>query len=206
MTEPSSPALIAIWRAGDESALRTISTPVFWSSFLVRSPLSASTARSSATPPPGKMPSSTAARVACIASSTRSLRSFTSTSVAQPTRITGATTTLKIPAPEDLLARRGLGHRIPARIADVCHVRFYAGSDTAGARLNTRTQFRDVGLAHLSGHRHREQAVLTGWRKVVQMRFYAGLDPAFAGLNAGTQCLDVAGAGLACLLCHCDRT
>jgi hypothetical protein len=33
------------------------------------------------------MPSSTAARVACIASSTRSLRSFTSTSVAPPTRI-----------------------------------------------------------------------------------------------------------------------
>ena len=34
------------------------------------------------------MPSSTAARVACIASSTRSLRSLTSTSVAPPTRIT----------------------------------------------------------------------------------------------------------------------
>src|SRR6266511_3355850 len=32
MMEPSSPALIAIWRAGQESALRTISTPVFWSS------------------------------------------------------------------------------------------------------------------------------------------------------------------------------
>src|SRR3974390_3362022 len=34
------------------------------------------------------MPSSTAARVACMAASTRSLRSFTSTSVAPPTRIT----------------------------------------------------------------------------------------------------------------------
>jgi hypothetical protein len=33
MTLPSSPALIAIWRAGQDSALRTISTPVFWSSF-----------------------------------------------------------------------------------------------------------------------------------------------------------------------------
>jgi hypothetical protein len=33
MTLPSSPALIAIWRAGADSALRTISTPVFWSSF-----------------------------------------------------------------------------------------------------------------------------------------------------------------------------
>jgi hypothetical protein len=38
------------------------------------------------------------------------------------------------------------------------------------------------------------------------MRFYAGLDPAFAGLNAGAQCLDIAGAGLARLLCHGDRT
>ena len=38
MTEPSSPALIAIWRAGADSALRTISTPVFWSSFLCATP------------------------------------------------------------------------------------------------------------------------------------------------------------------------
>src|ERR1700751_4485712 len=88
ITEPSSPALIAIWRAGQESALRTISTPVFWSSLWVRTFLSTSLARSRATPPPGRMPSSTAARVACIASSTRSLRSFTSISVAPPTRIT----------------------------------------------------------------------------------------------------------------------
>ena len=88
MIDPSSPALMAIWRAGQESALRTISTPVFWSSFCVRTFFSTSPARRSATPPPGRMPSSTAARVACIASSTRSLRSFTSTSLAPPTRIT----------------------------------------------------------------------------------------------------------------------
>src|SRR3974390_2445306 len=62
--------------------------PCFWSSFVVLIRLSDSTARKSATPPPGKMPSSTAARVACVASSTRSLRSLTSTSVAPPTRIT----------------------------------------------------------------------------------------------------------------------
>src|SRR5947207_2839874 len=91
MTEPSPPALMAIWRAGYDNALRTISTPVFWSSFLVRSPLRCWEARSRATPPPGTMPSSTAARVACIASSTRSLRSLTSTSVAPPTRITAQT-------------------------------------------------------------------------------------------------------------------
>src|SRR5207247_6594150 len=38
-----------------------------------------------ATPPPGTMPSSTAARVACIASSTRAFFSFSSVSVAAPT-------------------------------------------------------------------------------------------------------------------------
>ena len=42
-------------------------------------------ARSSATPPPGTMPSSTAALVACIASSTRAFFSFISVSVAAPT-------------------------------------------------------------------------------------------------------------------------
>jgi hypothetical protein len=42
-------------------------------------------ARSSATPPPGTMPSSTAAFVACIASSTRAFFSFISVSVAAPT-------------------------------------------------------------------------------------------------------------------------
>ncbi len=44
-------------------------------------------ARMSATPPPGTMPSSTAARVACSASSTRAFFSFISTSVAAPTLI-----------------------------------------------------------------------------------------------------------------------
>src|SRR3954454_16985464 len=39
----------------------------------------------SAMPPPGTMPSSSAARVACTASSTRCLRSFISVSVAAPT-------------------------------------------------------------------------------------------------------------------------
>src|SRR6202051_2711699 len=56
MTEPSSPALSAIWRAGHERALRTISTPVFWSSLCVRNFRSTSLARNSATPPPGRRP------------------------------------------------------------------------------------------------------------------------------------------------------
>ena len=42
----------------------------------------------SATPPPGTMPSSTAARVACSASSTRAFFSFISVSVAAPTLTT----------------------------------------------------------------------------------------------------------------------
>ena len=41
-------------------------------------------ARSSATPPPGTIPSSTAAFVACMASSTRAFFSFISVSVAAP--------------------------------------------------------------------------------------------------------------------------
>ena len=44
-------------------------------------------ARSSATPPPGRIPSSRAARVACRASSTRAFFSFISLSVAAPTLI-----------------------------------------------------------------------------------------------------------------------
>src|SRR5215470_15326889 len=105
-------------------------------------------------------------------------------------------TRLKILAPQDFPACRGSGHRILARIAHLCHVRFYAGSDAAGTRLNTATQFRNIGLAHLSGHRHCEHDVLAGWRQLGQMRFYAGLDPAFARLNAGAQFLDIGGAGL----------
>jgi hypothetical protein len=114
----------------------------------------------------------------------------------------GARRFLKILAAEEFPARRGLGHRILARIAHLCHVRFYAGSYSASARHNTGTQFRNIALAHLSGHRHREQAVLAGRRQLAQMRFYAGLDPAFAGLDVGAEFLDVAGAGQVRLLCH----
>ena len=86
-TAPSRPEFSAICRAGHCNALRTISTPTRWSSLVGFTLSSALIARSSATPPPGTTPSSTAARVACIASSTRSLRSLTSTSVEPPTRI-----------------------------------------------------------------------------------------------------------------------
>ena len=57
--------------------------------FLVRLDVASATsmALTSATPPPGTMPSSTAARVALSASSTRCFFSFSSVSVAAPTRM-----------------------------------------------------------------------------------------------------------------------
>ena len=58
--------------------------PVVSSSFAPSNPSKASIARIKATPPPGTIPSSTAARVAARASSTRSFFSFISTSVAAP--------------------------------------------------------------------------------------------------------------------------
>ena len=72
--------------------------PVFSSpSRLSASLLTAGMQRTNATPPPGRIPSSTAAAVACWASSTRSFFSFISTSVAAPTRIT--------PTPPDKLCQ-----------------------------------------------------------------------------------------------------
>ena len=62
--------------------------PTVWSSLPPSSLSSAFCARISATPPPGTTPSSTAARVACSASSTRAFFSFISISVAAPTLIT----------------------------------------------------------------------------------------------------------------------
>ena len=86
--EPSTPEFSAIWRIGASSALSTMLMPACTSEFSLVSLPTALRARSSATPPPGTMPSSTAARVALSASSTRSFFSFTSTSVAPPTLIT----------------------------------------------------------------------------------------------------------------------
>ncbi|ESY98109.1 hypothetical protein X737_39830 [Mesorhizobium sp. L48C026A00] len=85
--DASAPALAAIWRAGACSARRTMAMPAVWSE-LAPVTVMASEALSKATPPPGTMPSSTAARVALRASSTRSFFSLTSTSVAPPTRMT----------------------------------------------------------------------------------------------------------------------
>src|SRR4029078_11267059 len=93
--------------------------------------------RRSATTPPGRMPSSTAARVACIASSTRCLRSFTSTSVAPPTLIYAL--------PPDLLARRYLRHVLPAgdRVQELLELLAIL---LGGGLLNLRLDLRDTGL------------------------------------------------------------
>jgi len=83
----SSPVLATIWRSGSSIARSTILMPASWSVFSPFRPAIACLARISATPPPATMPSSTAARVACSASSTRAFFSFISTSVAAPTLI-----------------------------------------------------------------------------------------------------------------------
>lgn len=87
MTEPSRPALCAIWRTGSSNARRTMLIPVATSpSAETEATLLYTFTR--AVPPPDTIPSSTAARVEFSASSIRSLRSFNSVSVAAPTLIT----------------------------------------------------------------------------------------------------------------------
>ena len=99
ITAPSIPAFSAIWRIGSSRARRTILNPTFSSS--VRSSgivLRALEASIRASPPPGTIPSSRAARVAAIVSSTRNFFSFISVSVLAPTLITAT--------PPESLARR----------------------------------------------------------------------------------------------------
>jgi len=87
ITEPSRPQLEAIWRTGSSIARIMIWRPRSCSP----SSLSSATAlmqRIKATPPPGTTFSSTAARVALSASSTRAFFSFISISVAAPTLMT----------------------------------------------------------------------------------------------------------------------
>jgi hypothetical protein len=87
ITEPSRPALLAICLNGSSSALTTIMAPVFISP--VRSLKSTFAAASTnTTPPPGTIPSSTAAFVAERASSILCFFSLSSTSVAAPTFMT----------------------------------------------------------------------------------------------------------------------
>jgi hypothetical protein len=87
-TYPSCPAFWAIQRSGSTSALVTMATPVASSPVRPRLPASVGTSWASATPPPGTMPSSTAALVDEMASSIRCRFSRSSGSVAAPTLIT----------------------------------------------------------------------------------------------------------------------
>ncbi len=84
-TEPSRPAFSTIVRNGASTAREIICIPVASSALLAFSFVKTAFALSKATPPPATIPSSTAARVACKASSTRSFFSFISTSDAAPT-------------------------------------------------------------------------------------------------------------------------
>mmetsp|Transcript_45887 Transcript_45887/g.129832 ORF Transcript_45887/g.129832 Transcript_45887/m.129832 type:complete len:324 (+) Transcript_45887:243-1214(+) len=87
-TAPSSPAFCAIWMHGCFRAALMASTPTCWSRLSRWRSASFRDAWSSATPPPGTMPSSSAACVAFSASFSRSLTSFTSTSLEPPTLMT----------------------------------------------------------------------------------------------------------------------
>src|SRR6266851_3867323 len=83
---PSCPAFWAIWRMGSSSARFTMFTPMASSSWSL-SFSRAGKQRRRAVPPPETMPSSTAARVACMASSTRAFFSFSSVSVDAPNQL-----------------------------------------------------------------------------------------------------------------------
>ena len=97
--EPSTPAFSAIWRIGACRALAMMEAPVFSSPESFATSFStAGIAFTNAVPPPATMPSSTAARVAFSASSTRSFCSFMATSVCAPTLMTAT--------PPDSFARR----------------------------------------------------------------------------------------------------
>ena len=82
--------MCAICRAGSDNAAATMSRPADSSGFNFNASSRVAT-RTSATPPPGTMPSSTAERVAASASSTCERRASRSTSVAAPTRSTAIT-------------------------------------------------------------------------------------------------------------------
>ena len=86
-TEPSRPALFAIWRTGSSMARFTMLMPVCTSPSALKAS-SAGRMSTNVVPPPATMPSSTAARVAFSASSMRSFLSFISTSVAAPISMT----------------------------------------------------------------------------------------------------------------------
>ena len=86
-TSPFTPAFSAICFKGSVIASRRMSAPLLKSS-VPSTKLSSFEALSNATPPPGTIPSSRAALVAAIVSSTLYFFSLSSTSVAAPTLTT----------------------------------------------------------------------------------------------------------------------
>ena len=85
ITDPSNPAFATICLKGSSTALFMILIPVCSSLFSALIFERECVALTIDTPPPGTIPSSTAALVAANASSTLSFFSFISTSVAAPT-------------------------------------------------------------------------------------------------------------------------
>ena len=84
--EPSNPAFVAICLTGSSNALTIIFTPVLSSPSVSSNNLATAGIQSTSTvPPPGTIPSSTAALVAAKASSILNFLSFSSVSVAAPT-------------------------------------------------------------------------------------------------------------------------
>ena len=86
-TAPSTPAFSAICLNGEVNAFLTISTPIPSSPSSLKFSI-AFTISNKIVPPPGTIPSSTAALVAFSASSILNFLSFISVSVAAPTFIT----------------------------------------------------------------------------------------------------------------------
>mmetsp|Transcript_3307 Transcript_3307/g.8514 ORF Transcript_3307/g.8514 Transcript_3307/m.8514 type:complete len:275 (-) Transcript_3307:778-1602(-) len=136
MTAPWEPAFWAMRKQGSWHAWRTMLTPTFMSWFLSVSTASRTReARRSATPPPGTMPSSTAARVALSASTNLSLRSPTSTSEEPPT-LTTAT-------PPASFARRSWSFSFSyslvaaSMVALICVMRSWIASDEPAPSRST---------------------------------------------------------------------
>mmetsp|Transcript_12870 Transcript_12870/g.42995 ORF Transcript_12870/g.42995 Transcript_12870/m.42995 type:complete len:261 (-) Transcript_12870:757-1539(-) len=115
-TAPSAPALAAMVCEGARRARSMISTPMRWSmlTHMSNAGFSCVEAQSSARPPPGTMPSSTAARVALSASTTRSFFSATSTSDAPPTLMTAT--------PPESFARRSWSFSFSYSLVDLAIV------------------------------------------------------------------------------------
>mmetsp|Transcript_109993 Transcript_109993/g.164555 ORF Transcript_109993/g.164555 Transcript_109993/m.164555 type:complete len:403 (+) Transcript_109993:227-1435(+) len=196
MTAPSTPAFCAMRKQGSSQALATILMPVRMSWFrFLSSSIGSSTidARRSATPPPGTMPSSTAARVALRASTKRSLRSPTSTSDEPPTLITAT--------PPDSFASRSCSFSfsysevVPSMVPRICsHLSLIASelpapSSSTVSSLLTTTFFTEPRTEASALSSLRPRSSLISWAPVriaMSCRFALRLSPKPGALTQTT--------------------